>query len=101
MQAVRRISIPKHCDLKNDGTVQDGLLQASSVIQQRAREAYKLFKQNPFHPSLRFKRVHQPEPVFSVRVTLDYRAVGVREGDTIVWFWIGPHAEYERLLSAL
>jgi hypothetical protein len=34
-------------------------------------------------------------------VTLGYRAVGVREGGTIIWFWIGPHAEYERLLSRL
>jgi hypothetical protein len=70
-------------------------------IRQQARDAYKLFKQNPHHPSLRFRRVHPTEPIFSARVTLGYRAVGIREDDTIVWFWIGAHAEYERVLSRL
>ena len=70
-------------------------------IRQQACDAYKLFKQNPHHPSLRFRRVHPTEPIFSARVTLGYRAVGLREDDTIVWFWIGAHAEYERVLSRL
>jgi hypothetical protein len=70
-------------------------------IRQQAREAYKLFKQDPHHPSLRFRQVHSTEPIFSARVTLGYRAVGLREGDTVIWFWIGSHAEYERLLSRL
>ena len=70
-------------------------------IRQQARDAYKLFKQNPQHPSLRFRQVHPTEPIFSARVTRGYRAVGLRDGDTVVWFWIGSHAEYERLLSRL
>jgi hypothetical protein len=36
-----------------------------------------------------------------VRVTKSYRAVGVREGDTIIWFFIGTHAEYDRMLENL
>lgn len=70
-------------------------------IRQQAREAYRLFKQNPQHPSLRFKRVHETRPIFSVRINLDYRAVGVVTSDEIVWFWIGPHAQYEQLLKRL
>jgi hypothetical protein len=28
-----------------------------------------------------------------------YRVVGtLEENDTIVWFWIGPHEEYESLI---
>jgi hypothetical protein len=34
-------------------------------------------------------------------VGLGWRAVGVRDGDTMVWFWIGSHADYDRLLSEL
>jgi hypothetical protein len=34
-----------------------------------------------------------------VRVNQSYRALGVRTGDEIVWFWIGDHDEYERLLA--
>ncbi len=40
-------------------------------------------------------------PIYSVRIGLDYRALGVREGDDIVWFWIGSHADYDRLVSQL
>ena len=43
-----------------------------------ARKAYRLFRENPRHPSLRFKKVHDREPIYSVRVTLAYRAVGIR-----------------------
>lgn len=68
---------------------------------QQAREAYRLFAQNPRHPSLRFKRVHSTLPVYSARVNLDYRAVGVLDGNAIVWFWIGAHAEYDQLLARL
>jgi mRNA-degrading endonuclease RelE of RelBE toxin-antitoxin system len=68
-------------------------------IQKQAKEAYQQFKRNPKHPSLQFKRVHSSKPIYSVRVSLGYRAVGVMSGSEIVWFWIGSHADYDRLLS--
>lgn len=49
----------------------------------RAHEAYRLFEQNPDHRSLRFKKLQAHDNVWSVRITDQYRAVGVREGDTI------------------
>ena len=67
-------------------------------VQSRARAAYRLFLRNPAHPSLRFKLVHPDRPIYSVRIGLAYRALGVREGDVIVWFWIGSHSDYDRLL---
>ena len=70
-------------------------------IQRRARRAYRRFKEDPAHPSLRFKRVHSTLPVYSARVSLDYRAVGIMEDDEVIWFWIGSHTDYERLLSQL
>ncbi len=68
---------------------------------EQARQAYALFRQDPHHPSLRFRQVHPVRPIFSARVGLHYRAVGVREGNDIFWFWIGSHAEYDRLLNQL
>lgn len=69
-------------------------------IQEQARAAYRLFQSNPRHPSLHFKRAFTREPIFSVRVGSDYRAVGVqREAGAILWFWIGPHEAYETLLA--
>jgi hypothetical protein len=70
-------------------------------VQDQARAAYRLFLQNPHHPSLRFKKVHPSKPIWSVRVGLHYRALGVVAGDVIVWFWIGHHAEYDQLLGRL
>lgn len=69
--------------------------------QKRARQAYQLFEENPRHPSLHFKKVHATEPIYSARVSLDYRALGIRDGEVVVWFWIGPHDEYERLIGQM
>jgi len=68
-------------------------------VKRRAAKAFRLWTQNPFHPSLRFKCINREENIWSVRITLGYRALGILEGDTVVWFWIGSHDEYERFFS--
>ena len=71
-------------------------------IQEQARESYALFMVNPAHPSLRFKPVHSSVPsVYSARVSRDYRVIGKRTGDQMVWFWVGSHDEYEQMLRRL
>lgn len=70
-------------------------------IREQARAAYLMFQQNPAHPGLQFKKVHDKLPVYSARINLDYRAVGVMAADEIVWFWIGSHAEYDKVLRRL
>lgn len=70
-------------------------------IRERARKAYQRFALDPGHPSLRFKKVHAALPVFSARVSSDCRALAIVEGDEAVWFWIGNHADYDRLLKGL
>lgn len=77
------------------------LSRAPDAVQAKARSAYRLWSENPSHPSLRFKKVHDTLPVYSVRIDLDWRALGVLKGDVVVWFWIGSHAEYERMLSRI
>jgi mRNA-degrading endonuclease RelE of RelBE toxin-antitoxin system len=67
--------------------------------QRRARKAYQTWRANPSTPGLRFKRVSEEEPIYSARVSDDYRVLGLLEGDTVVWFWIGAHDEYERILK--
>jgi hypothetical protein len=70
-------------------------------VRRQARSAYRLFRDNPRHPSLQFKRVHPSLPIYSARISGDYRAVGSFSGDTVVWFFVGSHADYDRLLRAL
>lgn len=67
-------------------------------VRRQARQAYLLFQKDPHHPSLRFKKVDEESNTYSVRVSLGYRALGVMEGSTIVWSWIGTHADYDRLI---
>lgn len=64
-----------------------------------AEKAYELFMKDCGHPSLRFKKLGGDEDVWSVRVTLDIRAVACRAGDTVTWFWIGTHKEFDRLFG--
>jgi hypothetical protein len=67
-------------------------------VQKQARQAYRLFIENPYHPSLHFKPIHATRPIYSVRIGLDYRAVGIRDKDDIIWYWVGSHAEYDKLI---
>jgi len=68
-------------------------------LQHIAREKYQLWESDPFHPSLHFKEL-VPD-LWSVRITIAYRALGRRRGELVVWFWIGTHEEYERLIDRM
>jgi ABC-type phosphonate transport system ATPase subunit len=70
-------------------------------VRRQAREAYRIFHQNPAHPGLRFKLVHADPPIYSARLGIGHRAVGALDGDTVIWYWIGSHAEYDKLLAQL
>jgi hypothetical protein len=70
-------------------------------IKVEAKEAYKKFKRDPYYPALHFKRIHSTRPISSLRITKDYRAVGIQQNKEIIWFWIGSHADYEKLLHQL
>lgn len=66
------------------------------TVQRLADRSYELLKADPNHPSLRLKRVGR---LWSVRIGLHYRALGVDVEDGILWFWIGTHAEYDALVG--
>lgn len=67
-------------------------------VRRHAKRAYFLFRKDPHHPSLRFKKIDEESNTFSVRIGLGYRALGVMERSTIIWFWIGSHADCARLI---
>ena len=66
-------------------------------IQELADRCYEALKQDSRYPSLHFKKVGQ---FWSVRVGIHYRALALEDGNDMAWFWIGTHAEYDRLLKA-
>lgn len=65
-------------------------------VQRVADRCFALLKSNPRHPSLRFKAVGR---FWSVRAGLHHRALGVRIDEGVLWFWIGTHAQYDKLVG--
>ena len=72
-----------------------------AAVREQAERAYRLWKSDPFHASLEFKRVSQRQPIYSVRIGIGYRALGLRDDSDVHWFWIGTHSEYDALLKRL
>ncbi|VAX34928.1 hypothetical protein MNBD_UNCLBAC01-1211 [hydrothermal vent metagenome] len=69
-------------------------------IKKKARKNYKLWKQDHSHPSLDFKQAHPSDPIYSVRVGIGWRALGLKHSSNlIIWFWIGSHESYNKLLT--
>jgi hypothetical protein len=66
------------------------------AVQRLADANYALLQTDPRHPSLHFKRVGR---LWSVRVGIGYRALAVDGDDGPVWFWIGSHGEYDRIIQ--
>jgi hypothetical protein len=61
-----------------------------------ADRSFELLKKDIRHPSLRFKKI---EELYSVRVGLHYRALGIEQSGNMYWFWIGEHDEYMRKIK--
>jgi hypothetical protein len=69
--------------------------------QKQAIHCYQLWRSNPYHPSLQFKCVSPTQPIYSVRISLSYRALGILQGNHVTRFWIGNHSDYEKLLRRI
>jgi len=61
-----------------------------------ADKNYRLLKENPKHPSLNLKKVGD---YWSVRIGLGHRALGVEVDGGLLWFWIGSHAQYDKMIG--
>jgi len=66
--------------------------------QQEAKRAYRIFRANPGHPGLHFKKLEGEDDIYSVRIGLGCRALAVMKRDRVVWYWIGRHTEDDRLV---
>lgn len=70
-------------------------------VQELAIKNYKLWLRDPHHPSLRFRRLQGSDCRYTVRVGDHYRALGqLLDANSILWVWIGTHAEYDRLTGS-
>jgi hypothetical protein len=84
--AVNHFTTPQFWDCYN---------RLPAEVRELADKNYQLLLADPKHPSLRFKKI---DGLWSVRVGRHYRALGLDRPEGVVWFWIGSHADYEKLL---
>jgi len=70
-------------------------------VQDLAVKNYHLWRQDPRHRSLRFRRLQGSQDRFTIRIGDHYRALGKQTGETMIWVWIGTHSDYDRLVGSL
>jgi len=70
-------------------------------VRLRVVKTYRIWRDNPRAPGLQFKLVGKRRLVYSVRISDAYRALGLLDNDTIYWFWVGGHDEYERIIKSV
>lgn len=77
--------------------------QLPKHIQAEAINIYRVWQRDPFHSSLRFKKLGMSGgfPVYSIRIGRKWRALGILDGDTVKWFWIGSHETYNQIIKQL
>lgn len=66
----------------------------SEIDKSFAKKAFHLWKQDPTHPSLQFKRINRENNLWSVRISKSHRAIALRDGETATWIWIGNHDDF-------
>ena len=67
-----------------------------SQIQDLADKNFALLKQDATHPSLHLKKVKN---FWSVRIGIRYRALAFQVEEGLIWFWIGTHADYDKMVN--
>lgn len=65
-------------------------------IHSLADKNFQLLKSNPRHPALHLKRIGE---LWSARVGEHYRVLGFDAQDGINWFWVGTHADYDKMIA--
>jgi hypothetical protein len=63
-------------------------------VKELATKNFQLLKADPRHPSLHLKKIGN---LWSARVGMRHRVLGLDKGDTILRFWIGAHSDYDKL----
>jgi hypothetical protein len=78
------------------GRLLEGIRRFAQRHPSASDKSFELLKQNPKHPSLHFKRIGTR---WSPRVGIGYRALALEIDGGFLWYWIGSHADYERLIN--
>ena len=72
-----------------------------SKIKDAAKKSFEMWKKNPNHPGLRFKKILSNKEFYSVTISKGWRALGTKNENNMIWFWIGSHSDYDKLIENL
>ena len=81
-------------NLLRESSYWDSMEKLPEEVRKQAEKTYNLWRENPKDPMLRFKKIHPSQPIFSFRVGIAYRTIGVESGDKLLWFWVGSFDEF-------
>ena len=88
-------------NLLREGSYWDSFEDLPDDVRKLAEKNYQLWKDNPKNPGLRFKQIHADQPIYSFRVGMKHRTVGVEAPDgKVVWFWVGSFDTFKRQIGA-
>jgi hypothetical protein len=65
-------------------------------VQKISKKNFELLKKNPAHSSLELKKIGN---FWSVRITMNHRAIAIRDDNDFIWVWIGKHDDYEKMIK--
>lgn len=91
----------QHDNLMRGGAYWKNFDDLPEDVQKLAETNYKKWKQNADAPGIRFKKIHAKLPIYSFRVGMRHRTVGVETDDQkIAWFWIGSFEHFKDLIES-
>ncbi len=87
-------------NLLRESSYWEGMEKLPDEVRKMAEKSYALWRENPKHPMLRFKKIHPSQPIYSFRVGLAYRTIGVESSDgRLIWFWVGSFEEFTKVVD--
>lgn len=89
------------CRFKSTDVFWESFYNLPASQKDSARQAWKIFKVNPFDPRLRTHKIHRlsahyGKTIYAVEVERDLRCVFYLDGDVVVTVDIGTHDVYKR-----
>lgn len=70
-------------------------------IKKAAKKNYSVWQNNPGHKSLKYKKISKTKEIYSIRISKGWRALGLKNKETMIWFWVGSHNEYDKLIKSM
>jgi hypothetical protein len=90
-----------NCDLHTTDKFRKAFRNLPAPVQRKARKAFHLWRQDPGNPLLPYKQIHQIKTGLFHPYRARLGAVGIKAENHLIWFWVGSHSDYDKLVKQL